>query len=332
MEIPKIRPSMRSSWRSCPRKVYYRTVGGIEPARGKRPLVIGTAYHYGLETWRQTKDPVTAAAAARKLYRELCAAQRVVFDPACEVQVGVYVAGYAKAFPIDGHATLEEVPVFDDADAEGGTADSVMRLPNGDIYVVEDKTTSRFDDADAMGYALKMNDQIATYVWALRERGIPVKGAFYRQVLKTGTSITKKETAADYEERLTGIYLEPEDGAAKYREFEVTWTPEHLRRVRNEANATSMAIIGSLESPVEQWPFNPLSCIGPYGPCEYIRLCARGRDAAEREFKPTTEGPLDHGDLHSKIWGSGQTATPIGVRAGEDGGAGLGALPDFLRD
>ncbi len=334
MELFKIRPSTRSAWRTCPRKVFYRSVAGVEPAASKRALVIGTAYHFGLETWRRTKSPAEAGIAAREKYQALCERDHVPFDETAWVQVQVYVEGYAKAFPLDNTAVLFEVPVFDEDDAEGGTADSVLRLPDGRVYVSEDKTTSRFDDPEVMAHALKMNDQVATYVWALRDRGVPVVGAFYRQVLKSGTKITLKENADSYRDRLRGIYMDPGEG--KYREFQVTWTPSEMAQVRSEANRVSMEIVGTVERPsVKDWPFNPLSCIGPYGPCEYIKLCAKGPLAAS-DFKPTMEGPLDDGKFRQSLWPSsrgGEAETQTGQGGFDpttldDPNAGLAAFPD----
>ena len=51
---PPISTSMRSSYKSCPRKTFHRYVAGIEVKRQDNPArAIGRAFHRGLELWRE---------------------------------------------------------------------------------------------------------------------------------------------------------------------------------------------------------------------------------------------------------------------------------------
>lgn len=317
----KIRPSMRTSWRKCPRHLYIRWVAGVEPARGRKALVIGTAYHAGLEAYRLGQTPAEAAARAIATYTIQCAEEKLDFDLTTASQISAYVFGYALRFAKDDSGIkVVEAKVFDDGDPEGGTADCVIRYPDGSVWLVEDKTTSRFDPEDAMKMALLRNDQLTTYIAALCKRGVRVEGALYRQVLKTQTRRTQKENDADYTKRIHGIY--EEERFEKFREIRLVWTDEQLAAARAESHAVSRAIRRTVAKPLEKWPSNPLSCLGPYGPCEYLKLCATGKDPF-REFKAAKEGSHDDGSYQRKIWS--QIASP-----GESEGGAARSLDDIF--
>lgn len=285
--------------------MFYRDIAAIDTVSGRRALLVGKAYHAGLEWWRRQplgkKDPEEAAHYAASQYRNMAAEEKVALDTYTDSQVFAYVLGYCGRFA-EAEEEIVEQQVFDDGDGESGTADCVARFHDGSIWVVEDKTTARFDDANMMQMSLLFNDQISTYVHALRARGIDVKGARYRQVKKTGTKQTQKETPEDYHDRIVDIYTGPESDAL-YREFIVTWTDEEMARCLRQRDRENMDIIGYLDVyDVEQWPYNPLNCIGPYGPCDYVQLCAKRRDAAQRLYQPSERTPIDGGKYQSEIW------------------------------
>lgn len=325
IDIPAIRPTMRGQWRQCPRRIYFPYVAGIVPRAGRKPLVVGKSYHYGIETFRNQKEKDIDAAAliAGNYYVSAAADERIPYDDFTWRQVFAYVSGYAAAFDGDFAAQVVEASVFEEGDGESGTADCVVEMPNGDIWVLEDKTVRDFSvDADVLAMSLKLNDQVTTYVHALRARGIPVKGARYRQVKKTMTYPKKGESVEDYGDRVTQLYNDTTDN---YREVVVEWTDAELARAFKERERLNLEMIGYFDqTSLDAWPYNPASCIGPYGPCEYVKLCVKRCDRTERNFQPKP-GAIDNGQFQKLIWGAEAAASsgpdlsvPTGYTVGVD--------------
>ncbi len=322
-EMPKISPSLRASWRRCPKQIFYRYIAGIQSMRTSNALAIGSAFHTGLETWRNDpkRDPMAAALTAAEAYTNKARATRIADDGYTHLQVMAYVIGYSVRYGMsDGGSKLAELQVFEEGDAETGFADCVMEFADGRRFVIDDKTTARFDDEQAMAWSLKFNDQLATYASALLARGQKIDGALYRQVKKTGTYPKKNETNEQYGERIMEIYT---TDPSMYREFVITWTPEELKRLDQERERTNLDIVGWLDVKDDTaWPYNPNGCIGPYGPCDYVRLCANKKDATQRCFEPNGKAPIDDGSYQKRIWQSESntpTPNPVGFdeRTGE---------------
>lgn len=302
-ETPQLSASMRRSWLSCPRKVFYRYIAGIEPIRKGKALCIGTAFHAGLEAWRKspTNGPVIPAALAEETMIELAAKNGIGEALMLGAQVRAYVLGYIMRFGSEDQGTQQvEASAFDDGDGEVGFIDSLVRYGDG-LWIVEDKTTSRFVDEDVMRMALRMDDQVGTYILAYRERGFNVEGVRYRQTLKTATRQTQKESPADYRERITEIYMEKPDA---YREFQLRLSDAELERWAKQKERQNLEILSHLDlEDIEQFPINSTSCIGTYGPCDFVNLCVNGCDASQRKFKPRDKLPVDGGLFQERMWG-----------------------------
>lgn len=323
--LPQLSPSLRGAWRACGRKVFFRYVAGIEPIKRGKALGIGTATHAGLETYRRTLDIRKALAASSDAWLREMNRTGVDADEGQTIvdQIKAYVSGYLQHFGETHQTTsLVEVQAFDEGDGETGYLDSLVKYPDGTLWIVEDKTTARFVDSDLQQMALQLNDQVVTYVLALAERGIIVEGVKYRQILKTMTRRNKNENAKEYALRVMGLYVN--DAEDKFREFEVRFTQAELVAWASHKARENMDVRQWLASKasLESWPFNCGNCIGPYGPCEYLKLCSRGVDAAQREFKPNGKEPLDNGSYQAKIWRSDSnnnlTVAERGVRSEDD--------------
>jgi hypothetical protein len=67
----------------------------------------------------------------------------------------------------------------------GGRLDMLAIDDLGRYWIFDWKTTSRILDEDAEASFLQLDDQIASYCWALRSVGIPVAGFVYVEIKKT---------------------------------------------------------------------------------------------------------------------------------------------------
>ena len=288
---------MRSAWRQCGRKVFYRYVAGIEPVKTGKALVIGSAFHRGLEAIRTDDTEHLENFVGAELERIEDRDDRAV----ALAQVLAYLTGYQGAFRDEGESWVEVNPFSEYDQAEVGFVDKVARFPDGSLWIIEDKTTARFEDRELVAMALRMNDQIGTYTLAFRDRGIEVSGVKYRQVLKTQTRVKKTETVRDYGLRLIDSYLS--EPTTFYREISVSFSNEELDKWAVQKERENLDAIQYLDQyDIDRWPFNGSSCIGPYGACEYLKLCSRRCDGSQREFQPNGKAPLDGGKFQTKIW------------------------------
>jgi hypothetical protein len=319
-ELPLLSSSMRTMWRNCPRKVFYRYMAAIEPRRAPRPLVVGTALHRGIEAWRRSPEirrmPAMAAQIGWDQFRIEAAARGLPDDGYTGAQVAAYVAGYLLRFgAIDKGTELVECQVFGDAegaDGETGYCDALVRYPDGQLWIVDDKTSTAWHDEETLALSLKLDDQLASYVAGLTQKGIAVAGARMRQIRKTQTRPNKNESHEQYAERVMDIYT---DNETLYRELVVEFEAPELGRAAAQRERDNLAILSHLDIPdIERWPYNPSSCRGAYGPCEFIELCTLGRDRAEPRFKPKSKGPLDGGAYQRQIW-PGQQQSPAAAAA-----------------
>lgn len=76
----------------------------------------------------------------------------------------------------------------------GGRLDMLARDNNGRFWVYDWKTTSRILDEDADASFLLLDDQISSYIWALRSRGMDVAGFVYVEIKKAFPSHPKELT------------------------------------------------------------------------------------------------------------------------------------------
>lgn len=66
----------------------------------------------------------------------------------------------------------------------GGRLDALFQDSSGRYWIADWKTTSRFLDEDAESSFLQLDDQIASYLWALQQYGINCAGFVYVEIKK----------------------------------------------------------------------------------------------------------------------------------------------------
>lgn len=304
-KLPDISPSMRRAWRDCGRKVYYRYVAAIEAKMEKKAFAIGTAYHKGIEIWRNHRFDAeakhNALAVAIQGFRE----ETMGYLGAQEMnttisQISAYIMNYPWA---DVNGTLDqELPVFPEDDGEIGFVDCLYTDLQGKRWIIEDKSAGMFTDAGQFFRSLQFNDQVLTYALAMHDYGKPVEGILYRQVLKTRTSQKKSEDAQEYAERIMEEYQENPN--KYYREFRIETPKEKLLKWRFHKDRFNTDILSFFDVyDIEKWPFNPDNCVGMYGPCEYLALCSEGKDT-KGLYRNNKKDPLDGGTFRTKIFKS----------------------------
>lgn len=304
-DIPPIRYSMRSAFKKCPRIVYFEYVAGIKPKEsGINALMIGSAFHRGLELWRTHRDIDQAIAQATAEFATSLR-QNELTDDSITVETGrlrAYLTGYAVNFQDDMKMQWQaEIPI--EIPGEKGTVDALMTDPEtGDVWVVEDKTRTFM--TDNLHYVLRMNEQMLSYAGMLRRFGRKFVGFIYRETKKTQTRQTQKETAEQYAKRIFDIYT-GENSSSNFIEERIQFSDQEITKYQSEKNHMNFVIQSCLEKmhDFDEWGWNSDSCVGKYGPCKFLQICATKNDNIGRQYVPTENEPLDGGVFRKQIWG-----------------------------
>ena len=329
--LPKVSTSMRSTWKRCQRKVFYRYVAGIEPARMSGPaLMIGSAYHHGLELWRKATNSQhpervaeIVAMATEGLRAEMIARN---FTDTAELEVlrlTAYLRGYFARFAHDavrlpGHGAEQTI----EGEHDIGILDGLHYDPVTKIAtLVEDKT--RGDLADERPVALQIDEQVLNYADMLSRSGLHVLNVrvLYRECCKTRTKPNKGETLPAYGARVLGIYTDEANWPKCYREIDTMVDWDEARAYAQERGEIDTAIRGKLQAHklLAGYQRNSDQCIGPYGACEYLDAClyrTRPTEAAGA-FKANTKAPLDNGAYRISMFGTAEVAAPAQPESGK---------------
>jgi hypothetical protein len=297
---------MRAAFKKCPRIVFFEHVAGIKPKEsGINALVIGSAFHRGLELWRTHLDIDRAIAQATAEFAASLRSNEIP-DDSITVETGrlkAYLAGYARHFSDDSRMGWEsEVNIK--IEGETGTVDALMTDPQtGEVWVLEDKTRTQL--TDNLHYVLRMNEQMLSYASLLNSIGRKFAGFIYRETKKTQTRQTQKETAEQYAQRVFEIYTS-ETASSNFVEERVIFSPNEIAKYEVEKSHMNFVIENCLIQmhDFERWGWNSDSCVGKYGACKYLQICATKNDMIGRQYQPTENEPLDGGLFRKEIWGT----------------------------
>lgn len=325
--------SMRAAWKQCERKVFYRYVAGIEPRQPPNPArIIGSAFHRGLEEWRKedvgTEKPINLAIA--QLVAQSMAAGMSEDSLAIEGwRLRAYLTGYFERFAGDlDRPGSFQVEAKLTATGEIGFVDSLWKDHRGNLWIHEDKTTSQFQDGQAD--VLLLDEQLLNYALLLQQAGHRVAGAIFRQTLKTKKGPLKNESPEIFGQRILQEYTAGLNG--KYREFVVTFDPLQMHEYIGDKAVTDADLRNRLIGikGLGSYRRNSHACMGKYGPCDYLHLCAHRNDAGAERFKSNGKDPKDGGKFRREIWGESYEATCGSTGGGSTAGDySSDDLPDF---
>jgi len=309
-ELPLISASMRSAWKSCQRKVFFRYVAGIEvakPANSARE--IGSAFHTGLDLWRSGSN---ARHAADEATRGLISSLLRLEIPDAKIaeesaKLRAYLIGYFQVFAGDKDLKGGDSERQVKYENEIGYIDCTYKDAQGETWIIEDKTTSDF--SDYLKTALPMNEQLLTYVFFLRKAGHKVGGIRFRQTLKSRHSVNKKETLEEFELRMRDLYTTLDEfGANKYyREIVVKIDEEDALLFERERESVNREITLALATRSEftGFRYNSNECIGKFGPCDFLKACSNRKNlkACSSDYRTNGKVPLDDHLFRREIFG-----------------------------
>lgn len=301
-KITPIRHSDRAAFKQCPRKLYWRKVVGIKPKGVRKALEIGSAFHAGLEVWRQGQSVGEASDAACDYVEEQLGP---TFRSAHELEdeqarLRAYLAGYAHRYrddlKHDWHFEYEAKTPQNTGTIDAWYKDEVTGL----VWIVDDKTRSQL--TNDLHLIVRMDEQLKNYALLLqaKKKG-DVAGVILRETNKATIKRTKKEDGLAYAERVMARYQDGND--TEFLEVQHTFKPgelEAFEKMRNFENERMKANCAS-KTTLQDWPYNYNACAGKYGNCEFLHACTG--NANDTIYTTTEEGALDDGEGRKRIFG-----------------------------
>lgn len=219
--------SMMNSFLSCRRLFNYRYERNLVPIERSNTLSFGSAIHAGLEFWFKYH----VASGAINALENKCEDMNMSEDESAKA--AVLLDRYMKHWN-DDPFDVEEVefefktPLINPATGRSsktfmlsGKVDGLVRMNNGELYILEHKTTSAIDNAYID--RIMIDSQISIYAnaisYVLNE---PVVGAIYDILVKPKTRFKEGESEEAFEARKAELLAKSKTGktTAKRQERE----------------------------------------------------------------------------------------------------------------
>ena len=212
--------SRMSTYKTCPRKHYYRYEIGVRRDTDAKPLRMGSAVHLGLDLKCKGEEETAALLAAtdsydqfplwandeetqhewlveRETVRRLLAGYWWRWGDDADIVSEVIASEISFDLPIRNPETGGTSTVF----RVGGKIDKIVRLRDGRIAVMEHKTCGEDLGPDSDYWKrLRIDQQISLYMCAAREMGHDVQTVLYDVIRKP--SIAPKQIPVTDEQGL----------------------------------------------------------------------------------------------------------------------------------
>lgn len=239
----RLHVTSRQSFRNCRKRYYFSNIARIKPKHSEPgALEFGSAIHAGLAAYYRHDRNMTVGLSAfiganvdkdvSKLGQAMLNAYRFHWedDPTWEVQE------VEKMYSLNLTDDLEFV----------GTIDLLVNI-KGELWIVDHKTAKSVHDVAH----LELDDQVTSYLWLLRQNGVPVKGFVYNVLLKKcaekpamlksgelSRALKSSLTYASYMEAIEEWKLDPDDYEDVLQELKHTSNPFfhrfYIRRSNSE--------------------------------------------------------------------------------------------------
>jgi CRISPR/Cas system-associated exonuclease Cas4 (RecB family) len=284
---------MRTLFKTCPRKVYFRYVAGIQVKdQATKARIIGTLFHKGLESLRKGEYIYDVLSALRE---DLTVSNLGALTQQVEmIKLTAYLVGYKSHFSQDwDHLDKLKTEFKIVRDDEVCIIDALLENEDDTVDVIEDKTTSQFQGC--LAESLVLNEQLLNYWEILRSIDVDVKTFRYRETLKSLHRPIKNEDHDSFRFRLEKLYVMEKD---RYREFEVQLLERELYSYISDKREIDFRIDDMVDQYKDreyfEWPKNSAACLGKWGACDYLTLCANKCAFINTEYETNGKDPIDN--------------------------------------
>lgn len=298
--------TMLNTFLACRKQYEYRYVRKIAPVFKPTALTFGACVHAGLESWLKF-DNLPCAIHAMECY-----AEKHNMPPDDLEKARALLTKYAAFWDEDKDLfDVEQVeyvfktklknPKTNRASrttALCGKVDALIRI-NGELFILEHKTTSALDDAYLS--RILIDSQISIYANAIAQvYGEPVAGAVYDILVKPRTRFKSGESEEQFEARKADLMLKSKTGKTAARRKERESLETFYERCLNDIdqNETFMReVVRFSESDLKEhlaevWSVNKELTKGLYyrntgscsrygRPCPYLELCRAHGDVCQ---------------------------------------------------
>ena len=186
VHLPLVTTSELRSFRRCKREHHYSYRMGYREIHKAGPLRFGTAIHKALEVWwsAATLGNIDLAMVAIDANGEIDDFERAK----ARAMMMAYHARWIDAeFEVLAVEKQFEAPLINPATGAksqtyeiGGAIDAIVRMPNGDVFICEHKTSGVECGLDSPYWKrLRIDPQISTYFVGARALGYDIKGCLY---------------------------------------------------------------------------------------------------------------------------------------------------------
>jgi hypothetical protein len=308
--------SRLACFRACPRRHLIRYELGLRPVSDDLPRRIGSAYHAALDAADRGKDPGVAITAMADAYEAAMVAQ--MFTGHARHYAAAWLEPVASEVEFDLPLVNPETGAATPIWRLAGKIDSIVRLQDGRLALLEYKTTSR-DFAPGADYwqRLHLDQQLSIYVIAARALGHDVQTVIYdvtrrpgQRPLKATPDASRKytargalyanqrdtdETPDEYAARITAdIEAKPEHYFAR---IEIARLDQDIAECAADLWDQQLALRECQRS--RRWWRNPEACQTAVGACDYLPICIN-RDLADR----TPDGYTRNVEIHPELSGA----------------------------
>jgi hypothetical protein len=320
--LPILSVSRANRYRACPRSDYFASVLRRVPRRIDDNRRFGTLFHLGLEAWWRALalDP-RFLGSDRPLDIALhIVAQTPDADPFELVKAEVLLRGYdarwlnegievvtvngvpAVEVPFEGDLRNPQTSGVSRTFRRGGKIDAIVRSPDGQIWVLEHKTSAEDILPGSVYYQrLTLDPQCSMYLQGARDLGFEPAGVIYDVIGKPGqkplratplearkylksdptklyaNQRDRDESPAEYGARIAeAIAAAPHE---YYQRAYVVRSAEEEREASWDLWQTAQQMRESIANDV--WPRNPKNCEQFRRLCDYFGDCTKQQRIAD---------------------------------------------------
>jgi len=263
-----------SSFRTCPRKYFFAYVLKYVPVIEALALSLGRALHLALEKWwLESKEAAlavlkkNAGSISETDTAKLCAMLKHYAPPREHLHVVAVEQEYSTLVRA-GKKTLRGVRYC-------CKIDGLLEDDNGPALLEHKSTSKSIIGFDRYWQKLTVDSQMLWYMLASDTRV-----CYYDVLRKPQLRQKKTETVDQYQERCEQAIQEDKE---KYYQFRrIPRSDSDLLQARQDLYDWTVIVRQAHKH--NRWPQNPGSCLGNYGTCEYLEVCAERatlQDAAQ---------------------------------------------------
>ena len=318
--------SLWNLFRNCRKAAYWRYLREIVPIDSDPVLGLGSVVHQALESWHDKRDLAAALDLVDRAYPDRARDEAAKRDWHV---ASAMMRGYAERYPSEDFEVIALERTFEGDivnPATGrksrsfilrGKVDGLVRMPGGEVYLLETKTAASIDGAYLE--RLWTDFQITLYAHYVEQAlGLRVAGILYNVLGKPRLQQSKGETEAEFEARRAELAAKNKSGVSRATRREAETDEDFAVRLddwyaRPEAFHRELLILSRdrfTELQAELWELskalldarrrgvfyqNTSHCFRYHRPCPYFALCRSG------DSPVVLENFYRHAPAHSEL-------------------------------